>query len=48
MLWTTSLILSILWLLGLVLDKGGLWIHALPAVIGVLLFYRLTAGSIRR
>ena len=40
MLWTTFVVLLIIWLLGLLLDAGS-WIHALLFVMGTLFLYRL-------
>ncbi len=46
-LWTTLLVLAILYLIGLMLSVGGDWIHALPVTMGLLVLYRLT-GIARR
>ncbi|MFN2384345.1 MAG: hypothetical protein ABR559_08815 [Gemmatimonadota bacterium] len=44
MLWTTSLILLIVWLLGLLLQLGGRGVHLLPAVIVFLILSRIVFG----
>jgi hypothetical protein len=46
-LWTTLLVLAILYLIGLLLSVGGDWIHVLPVTMALLVFYRLT-GIARR
>jgi len=46
-LWTTLLVLLILYLIGLILSVGGSWVHALPVIMGLLLLYRVI-GTGRR
>lgn len=48
MLWTVSLCLFVLWLLALLLERGGLWVHALPLAIAAFLLYRLLGTALRR
>jgi hypothetical protein len=48
MLWTTSLCLFLLWLLALLLDRGGPAAHALPLAAAALLTYRLVRAAVRR
>jgi hypothetical protein len=46
-LWTTLVVLLILWLLALLLEAGR-WIYVLPVVMTCLLAYRLLVPRRRR
>ncbi len=44
MLWTILVILLVLWLIGLIAEIGGLFIHILLVVALVVLVYNLLTG----
>jgi hypothetical protein len=47
MLWTSCLVLFVLWLLALLLDVGGRAIHALPVVAILLILLRIGSAARR-
>lgn len=44
MLWTILVILLVLWLIGLIAEIGGLFIHILLVIALVVLVYNLLTG----
>jgi len=48
MLWTASLCLLVIWLLALLLDRGGSWVHALPLAVAGHLIFRLVGTALKR
>jgi hypothetical protein len=44
MYWASIVILFVLWVLGVTIGVGGLFIHALFAVAAVMLFYKPRGG----
>ena len=44
MLWTILVILLVLWLLGLIANIGGAWIHTLLIVAAIVLVINLLGG----
>jgi hypothetical protein len=44
MLWTILLILLVLWVLGLIANIGGAWIHALLVIAAVVLVINLLSS----